>query len=162
MNEMIAGSSAPTHSPVRLGKRVFWTALLLVAALAGFLAIRAWSSASAARPAMITAGELQERYGIRVNLLGVTAAGGMLDLRLKMVDGQKAAQLLDEAGNFPVLVSQNGDVLHAATDTKVLRGVLVDGGNLFLIFPNKDSVISAGMPVTIRFGELLVGPIVAR
>jgi len=162
MNEMIAGSTTPTRSPVRLGKRVFWAGLLLLAALAGFLAIRAWSAASGARPAMLTTGELQDRYGIRVNLLGVTAAGGMLDLRLKMVDSQKAAQLLDEPANFPVLVSQGGEVLHAATDSLVLRGVLVDGGNLFLIFPNTRSAISAGTPVTIRFGELLVGPIVAR
>lgn len=160
MNEMIAGSTTPTHSPVRPGKRVFWAALLLLAALAGFLAIRAWSSV--ARPAVITAGNLQERYGIRVNLLGVTAAGGMLDLRLKMVDSQKAAQLLDEPANFPVLVAQGGEVLHAATDSHMLRGILVDGGNLFLIFPNKGGAISAGSPVTIRFGELLVGPIVAR
>jgi len=53
-------------------------------------------------------------------------------------------------------------VLNAATDSLALRGVLVDGGNLFLIFPNTRTAVTAGMPVMIRFGDILVGPIASQ
>jgi hypothetical protein len=163
MHEMIASSPGSDKSPTLMGKNAFFTVLLLAAALAVFLAYNAWLSIRPApAAAAITTSELQERYGIHVNLLGVTAAGGMVDLRLKMVDGEKAAALLDEPANFPVLVTDNGTVLKAATDSQVLRGVLGDGGNLFLLFPNSRNAVHPGMKVMIRFGDFLVGPIDAR
>ncbi len=53
---------------------------------------------------VISQGTLEEKYGLRVNLIAVTAAGGFVDVRLKIVDGEKLKLLLADKNKFPNFV----------------------------------------------------------
>ncbi len=55
-------------------------------------------TASAAAARVVSATDLEQEYGIKVNLVAVTATGGLVDLRFMVVDKEKAAHALHEAG----------------------------------------------------------------
>ncbi len=115
-----------------------------------------------ASPALIplSRGALEEQYGLKVNLVSVTAAGGMVDLRLKIVDGEKARTLLQDKANFPVIhVSRGNRTLNAPEDTKSQEISFENGVSLFLIYPNAGNAVKHGTPISIRFGEFALEPI---
>jgi hypothetical protein len=105
---------------------------------------------------------LAEQYGLGVNLVAVTAAGGMVDLRLKITDSQKAKALLGDQANFPTLRASNGVVLQAAQDIASQPIKFEDGGNIFVLYPNGQNAVKSGDPVTIVFGGIQVEPIPAK
>jgi hypothetical protein len=105
---------------------------------------------------------LEQKYGLRVNLIGVTAVGGMVDLRLKMIDGEKAKLLLADAKNFPALFSKTGITLNTDPDTKSQPIKFDSGNDLFLMYPNSGNAVTPGSPVTVLFGNIAVEPINAR
>jgi hypothetical protein len=111
---------------------------------------------------VISQGTLAEKYGLRVNLVAVTAAGGMVDVRLKIVDGEKLKALLADKGNFPALLTEQGVVLNAPEDTKSQEIQFITGGNLFIMYPNSGNSIKQDSPVTILFGNIAVEPVNAR
>ena len=106
---------------------------------------------------------LEEKYGLRVNLLAVTAAGGMVDLRLKILDGEKARLLLQDKKNFPaLLVGENNLLINVDDDTKAQEIKFDQNGGLFLMFPNSGNAVKQGSPVKIVFGDFQLEPIVAK
>ena len=111
---------------------------------------------------VISQGALQEQYGLRVNLVAVTAAGGMVDVRLKIVDGEKLKLLLADKRNFPTLFTEQGVTLTAPEETKSQAIEFVSGGNLFVLYPNSGNAVKQDTPVTILFGNVAVEPINAR
>jgi hypothetical protein len=47
----------------------------------------------------ISRATLEDKYGLQVRLVAVTAAGGFVDLRLKILDAEKAGSLLQKSSN---------------------------------------------------------------
>jgi len=120
---------------------------------------------TAALPAngtIITQQVLEQKYGLQLNLLAVTAAGGMVDVRLKMVDAEKARFLLQDPQNFPALLVDGGKVKINATEDTSRSISFEDNGGLFLLFPNAGNAVRPGTPVTIVFGDLQLEPVPAR
>ena len=105
---------------------------------------------------------LAEQYGLGVNLIAVTAGGGMLDLRLKIIDSEKAKALLEDHANFPALRVGKGVVLRSSDDmaTQVIK--FENGSSIFALFANSQNIVKPGDPVTIVFGDLQVEPISAK
>lgn len=102
---------------------------------------------------------LEEQYGLRVNLIAVTAAGGMVDLRLKIVDGEKAKLLLQDKKNFPAVFVNGNVTLTASEDAKSKEIKFENDGNLFLMFPNAGNAVQRGATVTVLFGDIALEPI---
>lgn len=125
--------------------------VLLVLAVIG-LASR--NTAASPAPTVISQPTLETQYGLGVNLIAVTAAGGMVDLRLRIVDADKAKALLEDQANFPALRAPNGLVLRAGEDIATQPIKFEDGANLFVLYPNTGSAVKAGDAVAIRFGDL--------
>jgi len=109
----------------------------------------------------ITSEALISDYGFRVRLIGVTAAGGLIDVRFKILDKDKAAVLLKNPDNYPELVAEDGTVLSVPAEG-MDEMHLEDDGIVFMLFPNIGEVITPGSPVKIRFGELELEPILAQ
>lgn len=112
----------------------------------------------------LTLNALEEEYGLRVNLIAVTAGGGLVDLRFKILDAGKAKLLLNESNAAPTLLVDGQDVVLAAPQdsTGQLFNSLEDNGNLFLIYPNVASAVKPGVMVTVQFGDVRLEPIAAR
>ena len=105
---------------------------------------------------------LAEQYGLGVNLVAVTAAGGMIDLRLKIIDAAKAKALLGDQANYPKLLVGNNVILQAEDNIASQPIKFEDGGNLFVLYPNALGEVKQGDPVSIIFGNLQVEAINSR
>jgi hypothetical protein len=139
--------------------------LFLIIVLIVLLGIGLYTSNTlkALRPATATISRsvLEDKYGLRVSLVAVTAAGGMVDVRLNVVDAKKATALLQDKTKFPRLWV-NGRELNVSADTKSQPLKLEDNGSLFLLFPNSGNAVKYGTSVTILFGDTAIEPIEAR
>jgi len=137
-------------------------AIILIFLLGSSLsACSAGNASQEAAPLSLSA--LETQYGLRVNLVAVTAAGGLVDVRLKILDGEKAKSLLQDPKNFPALLLPDQDLtLMIPDEAKSQEIKFEDDGNLFMMFPNTGNAVKPGTPVTITFGNLQLEPIIAK
>ncbi|MDH4209311.1 MAG: hypothetical protein OEV76_10585 [Anaerolineae bacterium] len=138
--------------------------LLSIGALAGCRAGTA-GEATATKPTGegISAGDLEERYGVSVRLLAVTAGGGIVDLRLKILDAEKGALLLGDPPKPPTLiVEETGAVLQIPQESISEDLGLRQGEVLILLYPNAQGAVKSGTQVTIVFENERLEPIEAQ
>ena len=99
---------------------------------------------------------LEEKWGIQVIAVRLTAAKTMVDFRYRVVDAAKAKPLLDRKEN-PYLLDQASGAKLSVPASKVgnLRATSnpIAGRNYFILFQNTRSVVKAGSRVTIAIGE---------
>jgi hypothetical protein len=134
-------------------------ALGAVAAVAALLLLSHRGSASAApaagaghpSPAAIAA--IQERYGVRFTMLGLTASGGMLDLRFVAVDADKVEQLGHHGTKIRLVVEHTGHTLNSEQMTPHFGKIHV-GSQYFALMRNDGNTLHQGDLVTIQVGKL--------
>jgi hypothetical protein len=101
---------------------------------------------------------LEERWGIQIASLRMSAAGRIVDFRYRVLDPEKAA-LLGDRNVKPVLIDQ-------ATNRKLAVPVAPKIGSLrqtsvklaagriyFVLFSNSEQVIRSGSKVTVAIGD---------
>ena len=106
---------------------------------------------------LTTEAELEERYGIRLSLIALSMMDGVVDVRLKILDPQKAESLLrDQAA---LLVDQQFLVLapHVHQHYRLKKDKI---HNLF--FPTLDKKIQTGSQVSLVFGPVRVEPVTVK
>ena len=146
-------------------KNILFAILLLILIAAGFIYYNSRNDRSSlsSETTVITQSVLAEKYGLRVNLVAVTANGGMVDLRLKIIDAEKAKLLLQDKKNFPVLYVSNGNVKLNMAEETISQGIkFEDDGNVFLLYSNAGNSVRSGAPVTILFGDTALEPLNAK
>jgi hypothetical protein len=127
------------------------TAALLVLAHQG--SAKAKASAESARPNAATVAAIQEQYGVRFTMVGLTAGGGMLDVRFIAVDADKVEQL-GHHGTKLLLVSEgSGQTLDSEQMTPHFGKVHV-GSQYFALMRNDGNTLHQGDLVTIKVGKL--------
>lgn len=121
------------------------------------------ASGSSQEAAPLSLSALEDQYGLRVNLVAVTAAGGLVDVRLKIIDGEKAKSLLQDSNNYPTLLIADGDVALAVPEEDRAQEIsFKNDGNLLFMYPNSGNAVKPGTPVTIVFGGLQLESILAK
>ncbi len=85
------------------------------------------------------------RYGIDIDLLAVTAAGGMVELRYQVVDPDKAAPLMHDAELSPTLVAEDDrPTLVMSTPPHHHGTELQLGGTYFFLMANAHNALHEG------------------
>ncbi len=103
----------------------------------------------------VNAQEFAARTGVKVNLLGLTAGGGMIEFRYQVVDPDKASLLLHEADKRPVLVAEDtGSTLAMVSRPHIHRADLKLGGTYFFLLANAHNAIKDGTPITVVIGDV--------
>jgi hypothetical protein len=104
---------------------------------------------------------LETQAGVQIVHVGPTAAGGLVDVRLKVLDAAKASALLADPANTPSLVVADKPPLMASHHA--LKGArFSDGQVIFILLPNVRGAVQAGVPVTIAMGPVRLGPVTAQ
>ncbi len=122
---------------------------LLVALLVGTLA---WRNRPLANPAIanssaITAEQFELQYGVRLDVLGLLASGGLLELKFQVLDADKAAALFGPAEEMPVLaVEGTTRVLNSARGMKHNFEIL-EGATYFFLYTNVANAVHEGSKV---------------
>jgi hypothetical protein len=150
---------------VRFNKYFFPVIAFILLLIAGFYIYSNFYLHQTLPPSatLISQASLEEKYGLKVNLLAVTAAGGMVDLRLKIVDGEKAKLLLQDKKNFPVLLAGDQKTrLNTDEDTKSQVIKFDPEIGIFLMYPNGGNVVKPGSAISILFGDIQLEPVMVR
>jgi hypothetical protein len=156
-------SVRPAQSTTKFISIAIILVILLVVAIYVNNAYQALKPASLPKGTVtLSQSAFEEKYGLHVNLVAVTGAGGFVDLRLKIVDGEKAKLLLADKKNFPALFSEHGVTLNAPEDTKSQKIEFISSGNLFIMYPNSGNSIQRAESVTILFGDTALEPLVVK
>ena len=106
--------------------------------------------------------EIEERYGIRPTLIGVTAAGGLVDFRFKVLDAEKARILTKDHSLMPVLTVQNTGTRLALPGGGMHSMTFYNDKVYYILFGNPKGEIKPGTPIAVAFGDMQVGPILAQ
>ena len=101
--------------------------------------------------------ELEERYGIQVSLVATSMVDTIVDVRLKVIDPEKAGDLLKNQA--ALLVDQQVLVLapHQHRHGSVMRNKIH-----FLFFPTQNNTIHSGSVVSLVFGPIRVEPVTVK
>lgn len=131
---------------------------LVALLLLGFAAVRAlWPEPSVdvlSGTTPVTAEEMAAQYGINVTLIGVTAAGGLIDFRYQVVDPIKADPMLHDLEALPKLVVEDtGEALTFSALPHRHATELELGGSYFFLMGNTNNAIHPGSLVTVVIGE---------
>jgi hypothetical protein len=143
-------------------------ALALVALLlVGGVAARAWWPEHKvdvrAGTTLVTREGMAARYGIDITLIGVTAAGGLIDFRYQVVDPDKANAVIHDLNVFPKLVvEKTGVTLALRSLPHSHRKVLELGGTYFFLLPNANNALHARSLVTLVIGDARLEHVVAQ
>lgn len=105
---------------------------------------------------------MEDRYGVRVMLVAVTAAGGLVDVRYKVLDPLKARQFGDKDLNtLPLLVPEGSDLAIRAPELQT--PLAPEAGQMYyILYPNPRDGVKPGSTVTIRVDDLSVSYPVAK
>lgn len=104
---------------------------------------------------------LEMQYGIQITQIGLTASGGLVDVRFKVLDAVKARALLGNSANAPMLIA--GDKPPLMAPHNALRGARFGQGQVFyILYPNLRSAIRPGVDVIVAMGEARLGPVTAQ
>jgi hypothetical protein len=141
--------------------------VVLVVLLAGVVAgMVMWMTGPATNSAIdhsspVTATELEQTYGVRIDVVGLLASGGLVELRFQVVDADKATALFGDVEDMPLLaVEGTPAVLQSAKGMKHSLELL-DGASYFLLYTNAGDVVHEGTQVSfvingIRLPHLVV------
>ena len=135
--------------------------LLLVGA---FFAIRAWSASQPAPNADVvpTNPAVEDRWGVRVSQIGVTADGGLVDFRYVVIDPDKALAMVQDVNNWPVLIAEDTGTVVNSAGLMAAKHSLAAGRTYFMLYRNTRGAIKPGGAVTVKFGDLQLEHVVAK
>jgi hypothetical protein len=97
----------------------------------------------------------QEKYGMQISRVAVSSMGGIVDLRMRVLDPEKADQLLED-GHFALLV---GDTLIPAPH---VHRHMLKNKTIIVLFPNLQDTVKSGTPVSVVFENLRIEPVSAN
>jgi hypothetical protein len=106
--------------------------------------------------------QLADQYGIQITLIAVTAAGGLVDFRFKVLDPDKARKLVGDPPTMPALVATGSD-LKIETSHNMMHAIRLQKEAVsYALYPNVRGAIKAGTPVSVAFNGVRVEPVNAR
>ena len=101
--------------------------------------------------------DIEEKWGVKIVGVRLTAAGNMLDFRYKVIDPKKAAPILDRK-NKPHLIDQASNRMVNVKNMPKIGSLRqntktpIEGRVYFMLFPNP-GIIKAQSKVTVVVGD---------
>lgn len=113
------------------------------------------------RPA-VPAAQLPDRSGVLITELSVTGGGGLVDLRYKVIDPERATELHQAATPPAVVDEKSGLVVHELLMSHSHSGAFKQGVTYYLIFNNAGDWIRRGSRVAVLLGNARVEDVVVK
>ncbi|HSJ53697.1 MAG TPA: hypothetical protein VLC52_08085 [Anaerolineae bacterium] len=145
------------RGPVTINTRHLLLTLGLVVLVGAALA--AWSLKAAGTTewvpgTMPDSPEMEEKFGVRFSFLAVTADGGMVELRYRVIDEGKAANFGHYSETAPMLISEDSGKIVDVTIMGLHNHRVEPGRTYYVLYRNTESAIQSGRPVTIAVGDI--------
>ncbi len=144
-----------------------WIGLIVLILIASLLGWRWWLSTQLPAPynaaKVVDEAGLEEKWGIRVTLVGISGDGGLVDFRFIVVDPDKALALIDNNANRPVLVDEaTNTLLLPSPSPSSHRGPPIPGQTFIMLYPNPRGIVQIGSQVSVIIGDIRLEHLVAQ
>lgn len=142
---------------------LLWPGIALLVALVGYQIWRAnGAGALASTPGgMPISAEMENKFGVRFTDLRLAGRGGLVDLRYRVVDADKAKNFGHYTETSPLLIAEDGGKVEVTI--MGLHNHRVEAGRIYyVLYRNTENVIKPGSLVTIRVGDLQLTNVVAH
>ena len=136
--------------------------IIILIAAAGWLAVTWYQGGAGFGKQGLSPAEFEEATGLRVTLIAVTAGGGMVDARIKVLDPEKASQLLANPKNRPILIAEDGKTELSPPSEMDFDVDLEAGKAYFTLYGNPNQVIKRGSFVTVVIGDYRLEPVLVQ
>jgi hypothetical protein len=114
------------------------------------------SPRAAAAVAVPQSSAIEERFGIRITRLGLTANGGMLDLRFIVLEPEKATQIGHSVRSLPRLIAEDRHIQMNTAQLMLHLHYLRRGTSYYMLFRNDGNLLRQGDHVGVRIGDLVL------
>jgi hypothetical protein len=109
----------------------------------------------------ITAEQLEQQYGVRLDVVGLLASGGLLELKFQVHDAGKASALFGPAEDMPVLAVEGSTVVLQSARGMKHHFEILEGASYFFLYTNVANAVHEGSEVAfvingIRIPHLVV------
>ncbi len=104
----------------------------------------------------------EERWGIRITQVAVTADGGMVDLRYVILDSSKAQQIGVDTTTTPKLIPEDNKTTVFQTARMSHKNEPQAGTTYFLLYENAGGAVKAHSFITIQLGDLTINHVPVR
>ena len=142
--------------------------VLPIAALIGIVTLVIVFASKPAAPApgtdlhtMPSSNDIESRFGVRFTQVGITADGGMVDLRYRVLDPDKAMAIMNMAmsgggdnPDAPWLIVEGDGTEIKNSEVMSMKQLPEPNSIQFVLFANPRGVLESGMFVTIVVGDL--------
>ena len=105
--------------------------------------------------------EIEEKYGVRFTFVAVTAAGGMVELRYRVIDEGKAANFGHYTETAPMVIAEDTGEVVDVTIMGLHNHRVEPGRTYYVLYRNTGGAIESHRPVTIALGDLKLEHVVA-
>jgi hypothetical protein len=105
---------------------------------------------------VVTADGLVQQSGVKITLVAVTGDGGLVDLRFKVVDPERANGVHDPATPPGVVDEDSGLVVHELLMNHAHTGPYKAGVTYYLVFNNPGNWVHHGSRVSVMLGNAQV------
>lgn len=134
---------------------VFLPAILLFTA---FLGVNVWRHYAQAVPELRADGvplssEIEERFGVRLTAIHVLAKGGLIDLRYRVLDADKAKNFGHYTETSPLLIAEDSGKLIEVTIMGLHNHRVETGRLYYILFRNTANALQPGSHVTVQIGD---------
>ena len=130
--------------------------LVVVLATSGFFG---WQSYSAAHHewvpgTMPVSDEIEAKFGVRFSFAAVTAGGGMVELRYRVLDMGKASNFGHYTETAPLLIDEDTGKIVDVTIMGLHNHRVEPGRTYYILYRNTGGAIKSGRPITIQIGNM--------
>jgi hypothetical protein len=105
---------------------------------------------------VVSAGGLAEQSGVKLTQVAVSGAGGLVDVRFKVLDPDKAVALHDQATPPALVDERTGVVVNQLLMSHAHHGAYKAGVTYYLVFNNPGDWVRRGGRVTVLLGNAQV------
>ncbi len=146
--------------PGRLIRLTLLVLLVLILAVVVLVSVNHFKTGSISQASVEAA--IEDRYGIHITMLAVTAGGGVVDFRFQITDPEKANNYMHGPySELPVLVvEKNGTRIDPRPHTHHVDYEF--GRTYYTLYRNPGGVVEEGTRVTAVLGDLRLSNIVVR
>ncbi|MFC1845332.1 hypothetical protein ACFLZ5_11180 [Thermodesulfobacteriota bacterium] len=109
---------------------------------------------------------IEEKWGVKVEALRISAAGNLVDFRYRIVDPEKASYLVDRRNKPYMIDNKSGKVLSVPTTAKVgplrqtVRYGLPKKDRIYFILFGNPHILKPGDKVSVVIGDFKVEDLV--
>ena len=111
--------------------------------------------------AMPLSPEIEEKFGVRFTFVAVTAGGGMVELRYRVIDEGKAANFGHYTETAPMIIAEDTGKIVDVTIMGLHNHRVEPGRMYYVLYRNTEGAVESHRPVTIAVGDLALEHVVA-